>query len=175
MATNRHPIRHPHRGQLNHAQLMVLRYGPDPRWANAFHSEEHFRAAWERHRDRILAGYRRGRRPQGWWRFEAPFPYPGYAKEPVALLAAGVLTEQESAELIAFWREQFERGWQPHFFHCDGPGRIFHGSIGRRKHFAWAGIPAELVRRWTAERRRRSKTIRQIEKTAAAEQPAPAA
>jgi hypothetical protein len=42
MATNRHPIRHPHRGRLTHAEEMTLLYGPEPRWS-AFQSEVEYR------------------------------------------------------------------------------------------------------------------------------------
>ena len=120
MPTNRHPARHPHRGRLTHTQSMVLRYGPDPRW-DAFHSEEEHRDAWARNRDRLLAAYRHDRRPMAWWRFEAPFPFPGYEREQSTLFDAGLLDEEEAAALVREWRREFERAWEPHFFHCSGP------------------------------------------------------
>jgi hypothetical protein len=100
MPTNRHPIRHPRRGRLNHAQEMTLRYGPEPRW-DAFRSEEEHRDAWLRNRDHMLAGYRHGRRPQGWWRFETSLKYPGYDHERSTLFDADLLAPEERAELVA--------------------------------------------------------------------------
>ena len=155
MATNRHPIRHSHRGRLNHPQEMVLRYGEDPRW-DAFHSEEEHRDAWLRNRDRFLAQYRYGRRPQAWWQFEAPIPYPGYDCEQSTLYTAGLLTAEELAELEGFWRKEFERAQQPDFFHCEGPSRFLKGEPAKRAHYQWADIPRALVKQWMVQRRRRT-------------------
>jgi hypothetical protein len=172
MATNRHPIRHPHRGRVNHARRMTL-YGPDPRW-DAFDTEEEAGAAWAQHRERILEHYR-GRRPLGWWHFEAgDLRYPGYDRERSTLYETGLLGEAERAELVTWWREQFERAQAPDFWICLGPGRSLEGAPARRQHYKWADIPRSLRLRWTREHRRRGKTIRQLE-TAAAEQPVPAA
>ena len=164
MPTNRTPIRHPHRGRLSHEQEMVLQYGAKERWAEAFATEEEYRDAWIRNRDRLLAGYRNGRRPAAWWTLESPIPFPGYERQQSVLYEAGLLTEPERAALVDWWREQFERGWGPHFFFCDGPGRFFEGAVGRRKHYDWADIPHELVREWTAQRRRRGRTIGKLAK-----------
>jgi hypothetical protein len=173
MPTNRHPIRHPQRGRLNHEREMVLRYGPDPRWP-AFRSEDEYRDAWLRNREKMLATYRHGRRPIAWWRFEAgELRYPGGETERSTLYQAGFLGEEERAELMRWWREQFERAWSSDFFHCAGPGRFFQGARARHRHFAWADIPRELLLRWIRERRRQNKTIRQLE--AAAGDPTPAA
>ena len=160
MPTNRHPIRHPHRGRLNHLQEMVLVYGEDPRWADAFDDEEAQREAWIRNRERILAGYRHGRRPMAWWTFEAPIPFPGYERQQSVLFEAGLLGQNEAATLVSEWRRQFERAYEPGFFHCAGPGRIFEGASARRQHFAWAGIPRALLAQWTKERRRRTRVVR---------------
>ena len=162
MPTNRTPIRHPRRGRLNHAQEMTLLYGPDPRW-DAFRSEEEYRDAWERNRDRILAAYRHGRRPMAWWTFEAPIKFPGYEHQQSALFEAGLLGEEEAATLVSEWREQFE-----------GPGRIFEGAPARKRHFRWADIPAPLVKRWTAQRRRRGRTVRKLKAAASHPEPEPA-
>ena len=174
MPTNRHPIRHPHRGRLNYAQEMVLRYGEDPRWADAFHGEPEQLDAWMRNRDHLLASYKHGRRPAAWWRFESPIKYPGYDVEQSTLFAAGLLTEEESAALLVWWHDEFERAQPPDFMFCNGPASWLRGSAARRAHYRWADIPRELVREWTVERRRRGKTIHKLE-TAAAEQPVPAA
>ena len=173
MPTNQTPIRHPRRGRLNHAQEMTLLYGPDPRW-DAFHSEEEYRDAWERNRDRILAAYRHGRRPMAWWTFEAPIKFPGYEHQQSALFEAGLLGEEEAATLVSEWREQFEHAHDPHFFHCDGPGRILEGAPARKRHFRWADIPAPLVKRWTAQRRGRGRTVRKLKAAASHFEPEPA-
>jgi hypothetical protein len=162
MPTNRTYIRHPRRGRLSHEQEMVLLYGKDPRWSAAFRTEEEHRQAWARHRDRILASYRHGRRPMAWWSLEAPIRYPGYEHQQSVLFAAGLLSAQENAELLEFWQEQFARAQRPDFFHCKGPGKFFSGPIARRKHYAWADIPRELVRKWTEEYQRREKAIRKL-------------
>ena len=162
MPTNRKPIRHPRRGVLNHHQEMVLLYGEEPRWADAFHSEAEHREAWIRNRDRLLAGYRHGRRPAAWWTLESPIAFPGYERQQSVLYEANLLEPEERAALVAWWREQFERAWEPHFFHCDGPGRFFEGAVARRKHYAWADIPNELVKQWTAQRERRGRTIGEL-------------
>jgi hypothetical protein len=176
MPTNRHPIRHPRRGRLNHERAMVLQYGPDPRW-DAFRDEEEYREAWARHRERLLAGDRHGRRPMAWWRFEAPpsLKYPGYDRERSVLYEAGLLGEEERRELVAEWRQAFERAQAPDFWFCLGPGRSLEGATARRQHYKWADIPRSLRLRWTRERRRRSKAIRQLVETAAARCPLPAA
>jgi hypothetical protein len=141
---------------LSHWQELELWLGPSHR-GSAFGSRGELHAAWLRHRDRIMAAWaKNGRRPQGWWEFEAPFPHPDYECERSTLYEAGLLGEEEKAELAAWWREQFERTFKPHFFVCDGPGRIFEGAVARRKHFAWADIPRRLIDEWTRERQRRS-------------------
>ena len=162
MPTNRHPIRHPHRGRLNHEQEMVLQYGAGERWADAFCDEDEHRDAWIRNRDRLLAWYRHARRPQAWWHFEAPFPYPGYDAEQRALYRAELLGPEERAELLAFWRREYERAHGPHFFFCHGPGRFLEGTKARRAQYAWAGIPRELLKEWTAQRRRRGRIVRKL-------------
>ena len=50
---------------------MVLQYGADARWADAFRDEDEHRDAWIRNRDRLLAWCRHGHRPAAWWQFEA--------------------------------------------------------------------------------------------------------
>jgi hypothetical protein len=132
--TNRHPIRHPRRGRLNHAQDMTLRYGEEPRWA-AFHSEDEHRAAWACHRDHLLAGYRHGRRPMAWWQFEAgDLRYPGYDREQSTLYRAGLLGEEERAELLEFWRQEFEKASAPDFWTAVRPNCILEGEPARKAH-----------------------------------------
>ena len=169
MATNRHPIQHPHRGRLNHAQEMTLRYGEDPRW-DAFQSEAEHREAWARNRDHLLARYQHGRRPAAWWRFEASIPFPGYDHEQAALFEADLLHEDERAELEREWRRAFEQARAPGFMFCAGFAKPsdttatwLEGEAAERAHLKWAGVPRALIRKWTAERKRRGKTVRALE------------
>ena len=64
---------------------------------------------------------------------------------------------------LARSRGLVERAQQPDFFHREGPGRILEGAIARRAHYRWAGIPRELLKEWTTHRRRRVKTICELE------------
>jgi hypothetical protein len=148
--------------QLTPAQQMFLQYGPAFRWADAFRDEDECRAAWTCNRDRLLAGYPPGRRPIAWWRFEVRVAYPGYDREPVVLYESEFIGAEERAALERGWCREFARAHGPHFFHCEA-GRILKGAAGRRAHYRWAGIPRDLLKRWTRERRRQSHTIRKLE------------
>ena len=168
MATNRTPIRHPHRSRLSPEQEMELWLGPSHR-GSAFGSREELEQAWLKHRDRLMTAWaKNGKRPAVWWELEAPFPRP-FEHEQSALYEANLLEPEERIELEHWWREQYLRAWGPHFFHCEGPGRIFEGPIARRKHYAWADVPKSLLVQWTKERRRRSRTTRELEATTPAE------
>jgi hypothetical protein len=94
-----------------------------------------------------------GHRPLAWWRYEAPFPYPGYDSEQSTLYEADLLAETERAELVAFWREQFDRASDPNFFFT-GRGEILRGEAAHRAHCRWADIPPSLIEAWSAERER---------------------
>jgi hypothetical protein len=171
--TNRKFVRRHLRRELTWEEEMELWLGPSHR-GSLFASREDLQQAWLANRDRLMAVWgKHGRRPAAWWEFEAPFPRPS-GREQSSLYEAGLLTEEERVELVTWWRQQFERGYEPHFFYCEGPGRLFSGAVARRKHYAWADIPRALLRESTMQRRRRSRTIRELEATAA-EQPVPAA
>jgi hypothetical protein len=129
MSTNRTYLRPSRRGGLSGEQEFSLLYGHETRWAGAFADDDERRDAWIRHRERLLAPYQHGRRPMGWWDYEASIPFPGYERQQSALFEAGLLSETEAHELLAWWREQFERTFEPHFFFCDGPGKIFNGAV----------------------------------------------
>ena len=150
MPTNRTPLRRPSRRRLSHSQEMALWMGEVPQ-KPAFRDEEEAREAWFYHRDRLLAALgRHGRRPMAWWHFESKLSWPGYDRQQSVLFEAGVLTEEEAAELVAWWHEQFERAQRPDFFFCAGPGRLFSGADARRRQYAWADIPDRLVKEWEA-------------------------
>ena len=162
MPTNRIPLRRPFLAPLSHAQEMALWLG-ELRGRPAFCNEEERRELWFRHRDRLLALCGPGRRPAGWWLYESPIRRPtNHDYESAALYEAGLLTKEESVQVVAMWREQFERAQAPDFAHCIGhakPGDTFaswlYGTAAKRAHYRWAGIPHSLVRKWAVKRRRR--------------------
>jgi hypothetical protein len=151
------------RRSLSHGQRMFLLYGPADRWDDAFADEREVREAWNQHRAHILSTYRSGRRPWAWWALESAISFPGYDRERAVLFEAELLGEEERAELEAEWRQAFEKAQAPDFWLCLGPGRHLYGAPARRRHYRWADIPRSLLKEWTAERRRRGKTIRNLE------------
>jgi hypothetical protein len=135
----------------------------------AFASEEERRAAWLRHREQILLLSAPGRRPQAWWAYEAPVAWPGLGCERSALYAAdGILSEAEKLELEAYWHEEFDRAQEEGFWICMAPNEILEGRAARRAHYRDVDIPAALVKKWTAERRRQVQAIRRLEAMAGA-------
>ena len=121
-----------------------------------FASDEARRAAWLLHRER-LAGVlpsAPGRRAQAWWRFDSPIPWPGYEAERSTLYLAGLLDVEEKAALETEWRRDFERGCDPGFAISLRPDEHLTGAAARRALWADIDIPRELVRKWTAERKR---------------------
>src|SRR5262245_12974140 len=130
------------RDQLSGTTEMDLWLGPSPNLPPAFDSDEQRRELWFRHRERLmeLLGSH-GRRPMAWWRYEAgELRYPGYDRERSTLYEAGLLAEAERAELLAHWREEFDRAYDRDFFCCKGPRKFLHGAAARREHFKWADI-----------------------------------
>src|SRR3954453_2700153 len=114
-----------------------LELGDDDR-RPAFNSDAERRAAWEYHREALLARERPGSRPRAWWEYDAPIRWPGYDRETVALYEAGLMSEEEIAELTPWWREQFDRSFDEHFGYTVGPGQVLYGAAARRKHYRWA-------------------------------------
>ena len=171
------------RRSLNHWQQMFLIYGPDRRWADAFADEQDVCEAWNYHRTRILTSYRHGRRPWAWWALESgELRYPGYDKERQVLFEAGLLGEEEREQLVAHWRAHFVQAQQPGFMFCVGlsaPNATgatwLKGVAAKKAHYRWSGIPKRLIREWTAQHRRRGRTIRELETTAEHPESAPAA
>jgi hypothetical protein len=164
MPTNRTSL-YRHRRELTFEEEQDLRYG-GPR---AFASEEERRAAWQRCRNQMMATDRYGKRPAAWWDYDAPAPRPEEGEEAV-LYEHQLLDEQETAELAAFWRHEFERVFAPGWpGHCIGHKRStdtfatwIEGARGRQAHWRWAGIPQKIIKEWLTERRRRDKAIRKL-------------
>jgi hypothetical protein len=141
-------------GGLPPAEAMELWLGPNPNLGSLFHTPEQARAMWSQHRDELMRHFGSdGRRPVAWWRFEAPFPYPGLDVERSTLWRAGVLSEEEKLRLEVEWRQEFDHAWEPGFVEYEN-SEMIQGVRARRLHFEWADIPHELVEQWTAERRR---------------------
>ena len=161
MPTNRRYVRHARRGRLNHAEEMTLIYGPDPRW-DAFDTDEEARTAWAQHRERLLGGAGTGaaRWLGGRSNRRSHFRDTNINRR---RYRGRLLEPEERAALVEWWRDQFERAWEPHFFHCEGPGRFLRASQRGRRH-SWADIPRESVKEWTSERRRRERTIGRLAK-----------
>jgi hypothetical protein len=140
------------------AVAMELALGPSPHFGSHFRTREELRHAWEAHREGLLQRATPGRRPAGWWEFEAPFPYPGYDVERSTLWRRGKLSMEERAFLEREWREAFEECHAPDFaISRPWPEGLLEGVGARREHLAWADVPSELIKRWTAERKARAK------------------
>jgi hypothetical protein len=162
LTTNRSFIRRSPRGALTDEQEMELWLGPSHR-GSAFDSREELHQAWLKHRDRLMTLWaKNGKRPAGWWEFEAPFPRP-FEREASALYEANLLGEQERAELVREWRREFARANEPNFFFTDSPGCVVRGAAARRAHYRWADIPSALIEEWTEERRHRPPVEEQAE------------
>ena len=157
MPTTRYVLRRSSRAKLTHTQAMELWLGPGHS-GSAFESDDHRRAMWFRHREKLMGWWGKGgRRPLGWWCYEARemgLRYPTYAYERSVLWETpNVLSEAERAELERKWRHEFDRCWDdPHFFHCAGPDKNFTGDEARVRHLVWADVPPELVYKWLDER-----------------------
>jgi hypothetical protein len=171
MPTNRRLVRRPRRGRLSDAAEMHLWLGSGlQECPHPFASDDERREAWLRNRERLMACFGKGgRRPMAWWAYDAPFPYPGYDHEQAALYEADLLAEQEKAELLTQWRRYFDKAQEPGFGFCAGhvnPGDIvtwLKGPAAKRAHYAWAGIPRALIRKWVMELKRRVRTTKKLE------------
>jgi hypothetical protein len=126
------------------SQLQELWLGGDRSQGSVFRSREELVLAWQEHRDRVMALWgSHGRRPMAWWEFEAgDLRHPGYFHERSTLWRAGVLSDAERAELEAEWRQEFDAAREK-------------GARERREAFEHHDIPAELVERWSAQKKRR--------------------
>ena len=146
---------------LSPGQMMELKFGPGAQ-GSLFSSSEELRHAWEASRDEIMHGSSGGHRAQAWWCFDAPslgLTWPGYFNEQSYLFDHNALGKEECAELVAFWRREFERAYDPDFSFTAAPG-ILHGVAAQKAHLDWADVPKSLRQRWTAARRRRERRMR---------------
>jgi hypothetical protein len=165
MPTNRRYIRRPSRSRITPDQEMDLWLGAGPQGnPRLFASQEARQAAWLRHRHLFIGKLPSspGRRPAAWWEYDSPIRYRGYDRERSILYEAGMLGDGERIALEAEWRHEFDRAQKPDFAYCAGPGPWLEGAAARRAHYQWADIPRQLVRQWTAERRRFAQTIQKL-------------
>jgi hypothetical protein len=89
----------------HHEMLLELWLGPHPDRGSVFADADELRAAWLKHRDKVMELWgRNGRRPQGWWEFEAgDLERPPYDDEPLFLYERGLLSAEEATKLEAQW------------------------------------------------------------------------
>jgi hypothetical protein len=124
---------------------------------SVFQDEDERRAAWVKHRAKLMELWgSHGRRPVAWWAYESPddLDFPGPELERSTLFEAGLLTEPEQAELVAYWKYEFARACHPGFFVCLGQGHFLEGEQARQAHYRWADIPAALVEAWTGQHKK---------------------
>jgi hypothetical protein len=140
---------------LSAGQMMELQYGPSPSAGSLFGSREELENAWQRARERLLEQSNPGRRPAGFYEFEFDGRRPPYDTERSVLWRMGLLSEAEKVTLEREWRQEFQTAQAPDFTVNDGSGEILVGDCARAAHYAWADIPRELVKRWSAAVRRR--------------------
>jgi hypothetical protein len=128
-------------------QEAELAWGVSPRIGPTVQDEDEARRLWVQNRARFMQLFAHGgRRPMAWWRFEAPFKYPGFHLERSTLWAAGLLEPAEARELEASWREEFNRSLAPDFTFGDLTGRAAHIAA-----LVFHDVPAALAERLAAE------------------------
>jgi len=150
--TNRHP---PGAGRLEISMHAITPLQELELWLGAggkpstFANDDERRRMWFEHRDRLLRWFAHdGRRPQAWWKFEAPFKYPGFNQERSTLWAAGLLGGAEARALEKDWREEFDRSLALGFTFNDGPGRVLTGWDAHIAHLVFHDVPAPLAEQW---------------------------
>jgi hypothetical protein len=83
---------------LSSDQELELWLGPDERRGSLFSSAEELRAAWDRHKGRLMERWGSNcRRPAIWWELEAPdgLEFPGLDHESRVLYEHGLLSPEE--------------------------------------------------------------------------------
>lgn len=121
--------------------------GPGPN-GSLFADRAELVAAWTQHSRLVLRLFAHGgRRPLIWWEFSG-FRYPGIDRERSFLFEHDQLEPDERAELIGYWRGEFERTRAPDFAICVGPGRWLDGDSARHVHLRLCDCPRGLVEQW---------------------------
>ncbi len=100
---------------------------------------EHLAGVWRVHGARIAADHRPGRRPWGWWMFEAGEEMPAWPdSQPQRLVELGAVGTGELVELAAI-ADRFVAQHPPPYL--DVPGQVEDGNVAR----AALGLPAAVV------------------------------
>jgi hypothetical protein len=141
-------------GGAQPSRLLVLEelwLGPNPNTGSIFRSREELAAAWAQHRAEVMARWgSNGRRPQGWYEFEAPPDLERvYARERSMLYGRGLLGIDEAARLEDEWRQGF-----------DEAQTRFSTDAERERYYQEIDLPESLRKRWSAARGRRERRHR---------------
>src|SRR5262249_16672730 len=107
-----------------------------------------------------------GRRAAAYYELEYAGPRPRYAEERSTLWRMGLLSPGEKEGLETEWKMEFERAQAADFTLSEGGGELLMGDCARVAHYAHHDIPRELVKRWTAARRRRERRSAPLEAAA---------
>ena len=151
---------------LTNDELLELWLGPNPN-GSVFKTRQQLRKAWMRGRAQVMKMWGQdGRRPQGWWEFVAPVPFPGRDLEQSTLWRLGVFSADEKARVEARWRADFQRARDPNFSYCLGPAEFLIGDLARKAHYKWCDIPFELIQKWSAELRQQTQKEKPPSETA---------
>jgi len=89
---------------LDGRHQLELVFGPSPRYGSWFDNDDERRAAWEQHRETLMANHRHGFRPFGWWLHDAPEQRRAGESE-AACLYRTVAGAEERAAIEANWRK----------------------------------------------------------------------
>jgi hypothetical protein len=150
---------------LSFSELQELWLGAHPTTGSCFRTREELVAAWAQGRAVVMRlwGSHGGRRPAGFYEFEWDGPRPRYAVERSILWRVGQLSPGEREGLETEWKMEFERAQAPDFTLSEGGGEILRGDCARAAHYEHHDIPRELIRKWSAARRRRERRAAPLE------------
>jgi len=133
-------------------QEAELAWGVSHRLGPTFSNDDEAREAWVLNRPRLMSLFAfGGRRPQGWWKYESPIPWPGFNLERSTLWEAGLLGAAERRALEADWRNEFFLSLQPGFTFRERSGDYLHGHEAHIAHLVFCDVPAALAERWSSE------------------------
>jgi hypothetical protein len=110
---------------------------------------------WRKHRTQLMEWSAPGQRPVEWWCYEKGFdPAPSASEEPALLYELGELSVREFEQLLVWWTDDFEKAQrlEPEM---------------QQAYYRWAGIPKAVIRRLTAEARKKMKSESESESSPA--------